>query len=98
MKGILLQNPSGIRHLNEKTKMIVLRYRPSILNTPKLLKNAPHLKRIWISSSENMRTMSARSIAMIRERGIEFEYIGQQKIKILKTIEDAKEIEILESV
>ena len=97
MKGTLLQSTFGMRHLNDKTKVILLRFRPSIKNTEKLLTMAPKLKRIWMSSSENLRTTSPKTIAMIKNKGIELEYIGNRPVKILRYIGDAKEIEILES-
>ena len=97
MKGTLLQSTFGMRHLNDKTKVILLRFRPSIKNTEKLLTMAPKLKRIWMSSSENLRTTSPKTIAMIKNKGIELEYIGNRPVKILRCIGEAKEVEILES-
>lgn len=97
MKGTLLQNAFGMKHLNDKTRIVLLRFRPSILNTEKMLTLAPKLKRIWMSSSENLRTTSPKTIAMIRNKGIELEYIGNRPVKILRHIGEAKEIEILES-
>ena len=38
-----------------------------------------------------------KTIAMIRNKGIELEYIGNRPVKILRYIGDAKEIEISES-
>jgi len=96
MKGTLLQNTFGMKHLNDKTKVVLLRFRPSIRNTEKMLTMAPKLKHIWMSSSENLRKTSPKTIAMIRNKGIELEYIGNRPVKILRYIGDAKEIEILE--
>ena len=96
MKGTLLQSTFGMRHLNDKTKVVLLRFRPSIKNTEKLLTMTPKLKRIWMSSSENLRTTSPKTIAMIRNKGIELEYIGNRPVKILRHLGEAKEIEILE--
>ena len=92
-----MQNTFGMRHLNDKTKVVLLRFRPSIKNTEKMLKLAPKLKQMWMSSSENLRTTSPKTITMIRNKGIELEYIGNRPVKILRYIGDAKEIEILES-
>ena len=96
MKGTLLQSTFGMRHLNDKTKVVLLRFRPSIKNTEKLLTMTPKLKRIWMSSSENLRTTSPKTITMIRNKGIELEYIGNRPVKILRHLGEAKEIEILE--
>ena len=97
MKGTLLKNTFGMEHLNDKTEVVLLRFRPSMKNAEKLLTIAPKLKHIWMSSSENLRTTSTKTIAMIRNKGIELEYIGNRPVKILRYIGDAKEIEILES-
>jgi len=92
-----LQNTLGMKHLNDKTRAVLLRFRPSIKNTEKMLTLAPKLKRIWMSSSENLRKTSPKTIAMIRNKGIELGYKRNRPIKILRYIGDAKEIEILES-